>query len=244
MRSLEGRFNFQHLHPDAPQQSTRRGKRRCLSGSCAAAALGVSAFTAVLRRACEAKCWCHRHGQRVTGPDQLTDWSQPMRARSIADQRISLTRVAQSRIKKIPVTTEYLNSIDSRRGFVDRTSRLILLALVMVWAVWRLVRYLRLGMQRRPAGIAGGAGLLVPAAATAQVGDGAGMEGGSRSGVRRLLGFVTGFAFWIVCNALAVFLLFGRPLFPDAPALILMVVAVVPNFYLIPLARRIAERWP
>jgi hypothetical protein len=44
---------------------------------------------------------------------------------------------------------------------VDRVSRLLLLVLLLAFAGWRLIRYLRLAMARRSVGLASGAGMLV-----------------------------------------------------------------------------------
>jgi hypothetical protein len=41
---------------------------------------------------------------------------------------------------------------------MDRLSRVLLLALLLAFSGWRLLRYLRLGMAKRPVGFASGAG--------------------------------------------------------------------------------------
>jgi hypothetical protein len=59
----------------------------------------------------------------------------------------------------------------------------------------------------------------------------------------RLFGGLAACAFWVLCNALVIWVLFGLPLFQNAPPLILLVAVVLANLYLIPLARRLADNW-
>ena len=129
---------------------------------------------------------------------------------------------------------------------MDRSSRVIFLALLVAFALWRLVRYLKMGMARRPAGIVSGAGMLVQPTIDSQTStDRPGEpDSGARPLTARVLGTLAGLMFWFGCNAFVIWALFGSGLFPNAPPLILLVVVVLPNFYLIPLARRLADRWP
>jgi hypothetical protein len=121
----------------------------------------------------------------------------------------------------------------------------MLLAAFVALAIWRLIRFAKVIMAKRPAGIAGGAGLLVPQiVASSQTKEES--PGGSTSvpRSRSLLGALVGFGFWLVCNVVVVFILFGMTEFQTIPPLFLLVAAVLANFYLIPLARRLAEKWP
>jgi hypothetical protein len=45
---------------------------------------------------------------------------------------------------------------------LDRPWRLTLLTAFLALALWRLIRFVKLVSARRPVGIAGGAGMLVP----------------------------------------------------------------------------------
>jgi hypothetical protein len=65
-----------------------------------------------------------------------------------------------------------------------------------------------------------------------------------RSARARIMGSVVGVLVLILSNALIVYVLFGLPPLQEAPPLIRLVIAVLPNFYLIPFARRLAARWP
>jgi hypothetical protein len=125
---------------------------------------------------------------------------------------------------------------------LDKFSRFMLLGLVLGFAIWRLVRYLKMGMAKRHPGLVSGAGMLVQS--TAEPGRDGGSEGVTPA-VRPIhpLGALGGFAVWLFCNVLVLVVLFGLPFFRDAPPLILMVAAVFPNFYLMPFARRLAEKW-
>jgi fatty acid desaturase len=100
-----------------------------------------------------------------------------------------------------------------------------------------------MGMGKRYAGMVSGAGMLVQAAVASQGSEGS-QPAEPRSRLRRLLGAAAALTFWLLCNLVILFVLFGLSLFPAAPPLILMVAAVLPNFYLIPLARRLADSWP
>jgi hypothetical protein len=129
---------------------------------------------------------------------------------------------------------------------VDRFSRLTLLILLVAFAVWRLVRYMKMGMARRPAGLVSGAGMLVqPTAPTSKPAtETLAADKSARTRTARLLGALAGLGFWLLCNGFVIWALFGSGLFQNAPPLILMVIVVLPNFYLVPLARRLADRWP
>ncbi len=115
-------------------------------------------------------------------------------------------------------------------------SRLALIALILAFAIWRLVRYLKLGMAKRHPGLVSGAGMLV------QAGD---SSTGAAPPARplRFWGALGGCAVWVLCNLVILAALFGLPVVRDAPPIILMVAAVFPNFYVIPISRGLAEKW-
>jgi hypothetical protein len=121
---------------------------------------------------------------------------------------------------------------------VDRVSRLLLLVLLLAFAGWRLIRYLRLAMARRSVGLASGAGMLVQSdAAVTPPGT---VPASRRAWFARLL---LGAAFWVLANLLIALLLLRLPLLRDLPPIVLLVAAVFANFYVIPQARRWAARW-
>ena len=126
---------------------------------------------------------------------------------------------------------------------MDRVSRLLLLVLFLAFAGWRLVRYLKLGMRKRPVSVASGAGMLVqtttPTADPAQ-------SQPSTSPVSRLTllaGTLIAASFWVVANVAIVLILVGLPYLRDLPPILLLVAIVLSNFYLIPRARRLADGW-
>jgi hypothetical protein len=127
---------------------------------------------------------------------------------------------------------------------MDRNSRIIFLVLVVALSAWRLIRYLRMGMSRRSTGIVSGAGMLVQQGIAPADADLSPALHQPRSARARIMGSVVGVLVLILSNALIVYVLFGLPPLEEAPPLIRLVIAVLPNFYLIPFARRLAARWP
>jgi hypothetical protein len=125
---------------------------------------------------------------------------------------------------------------------VDRASRLLLLVLLLAFAAWRLVRYLKLGMRKRPVSVASGAGMMVQTAAPAPDSD---PTGASTVSVSRftVLGILIGVTFWLGTNVIIVLMLFGLPHLRDLPPIVLLVAIVLGNFYLIPRARHLADGW-
>ena len=118
---------------------------------------------------------------------------------------------------------------------MDRLSRLLLVALLLAFSGWRLLRYLRLGMAKRPVGLASGAGVLVQSTASPAAAAGP-------TPPASFTGIVAAIAFWVVANVAIVIVLFRLPLLRDLPPILLLVAAVFANFYLIPQARRLATR--
>jgi hypothetical protein len=126
---------------------------------------------------------------------------------------------------------------------VDRVARLLLLLLILAIAGWRLVRYLKLAMGKRPVSVASGAGMIVQTAAptpdTAQPAP----SSSPPSRLTLLAGILIGATFWVVTNLAIVLTLFGLPYLRDLPPIMLLVAIVLSNFYLIPRARRLADTW-
>jgi hypothetical protein len=126
---------------------------------------------------------------------------------------------------------------------VDRASRLLFVVLLLGFAAWRLIRYVKLGMGKRPVGIASGAGMIVqattPAADAAQTAP----APNPASRLTRLGGMLIAVAFWVLANLALALVLFGLPFLRDLPPIVLLVAIVLANFYLIPRARRLANGW-
>ncbi len=126
---------------------------------------------------------------------------------------------------------------------MDRSDRLIVLAVMIAIAAWRLARYLRLGMsKRRPSlGIAGG---VIPP--SSDIGATTNLTSGSpdRSAPPLLL-FVSvavTVAIWCVGNFLIWIALFQLPFLRNLPPILLGIAWVFANFYLIPFARHSGKR--
>ena len=123
-----------------------------------------------------------------------------------------------------------------------RIDRLIVTLLILAFAIWRVYRYIRLGVsgRSRPLGAPGG---LMPlqsddnrkTAALEQ-------ETASKYTVMcRVLGALAAALVWILGNLLIWGLLFGTPKLRDAPPVLLGVVGIFANFYLVPLAGRAGQ---
>lgn len=128
---------------------------------------------------------------------------------------------------------------------MDHRSRLIGLAFVAAWTIFRLVRYLRVGAARRPppagppsAGTSEQprADTAVAPTATASPIEPAGAPG---AGLARHL--LAG-AVFIPGTALLWSLLFMLPALADVPPIVRMVAGVLATLYLLQLARRLAAR--
>lgn len=122
---------------------------------------------------------------------------------------------------------------------MDRTTRLIILLAVIALSAFRLVRYMKYGIAKRPqSAIPGSAGMVLPAAPTAATDVGA--QPGAGSGNSRLAGAVaalTSAGVWVAGNVLLWSCLFGWSALDEVPALLRGVAGVFANFYLIHLAR-------
>jgi hypothetical protein len=127
---------------------------------------------------------------------------------------------------------------------MDHNSRLIGLAFVAAWTLFRLLRYLKVGLSKRPStAVPGSAGVLAqpvetapPAPATASpIGPSDSGSGGFPAGVAGVL-------VWLAGNAVIWGCLFLLPPLEQVPVMPRLVVGVLANFYLIYLARTAAAR--
>lgn len=128
---------------------------------------------------------------------------------------------------------------------MDKEARLALLALLIVYAAWRFVRYMRAGLSRsrRPMnlGVAGG---LVPQDSdrSESVAAPAATVLSKNSLYARGVGFLVAIALLLGINALLWYCLLEVSPFKSLPPIPVGVVGVFANFYLIPLARKMGLR--
>jgi hypothetical protein len=126
---------------------------------------------------------------------------------------------------------------------MDRSERLFLLLVFIAIAVWRLVRFLRLGMGKpRPSlGLAGG---WVPSSSESAVPGATASAGPDRpdSLPIRMAGLFVAVAIWLVGNLLIWVSLFQLPFLQSVPPAVLGMAGIFANFYLIPFARRAGQR--
>jgi hypothetical protein len=117
---------------------------------------------------------------------------------------------------------------------VQRSDRLILLALFLVIAVWRLIRYFRAATERRPQPAIPASGGIAPPA------PGASAAPATTAG--SALGTATTVLVWLVTNAGLWPLLFAWPPLADLPVIWRLVAGIFANFYLLKLARAAGAR--
>ncbi len=128
---------------------------------------------------------------------------------------------------------------------MDRQTRLALVALVIAYAVWRFVRYMRLGLSRsrRPMnlGVSGG---VVPQDADLPPNLVPPPSGpvARTSGFARIAGVLVAIGVWLAINAILWYCLLELPPLKNLPPILLGVTGIFANFYLIPLARKAGMR--
>ena len=124
-----------------------------------------------------------------------------------------------------------------------RIDRLIVALLLIALIIWRLIRYMRLGISGRPRALGLAGGVLLPTAGQARADLGSEDPPSSRSPLHvRLIGSSVSAVVWILGNLLLWTSLFGLPKLRDAPPVLLSVAGIFANFYLIPFARQIGNR--
>jgi len=121
---------------------------------------------------------------------------------------------------------------------VDRLSRLLLILAVVAIAVWRLVRYMRLGLAARRATLGAAGGWFPPVPEQASPDPNARSQDATKSSfLTRQTELPVAVAAWLAANALLWFALFGLPLLKNVPPVPLGVAGIFANFYLIPWAQ-------
>jgi hypothetical protein len=125
---------------------------------------------------------------------------------------------------------------------MDRAIRLIVALLLIALVLWRLNRYIRLGVsgQRASLGAAGGLFPITPEASAA-VGDAVTPPAG-RSTLARMTGVLVAVAIWLAANAVLWFGLLELPILKALPPIPLGIVGIFANFYLITFAQSVGRR--
>lgn len=117
--------------------------------------------------------------------------------------------------------------------------RLIVTLLILALAVWRVYRYIRLGVSGRSRSLGVPGGVLLPKSDD---------ERGTtaleqaippkQTAISRVVSALATVLVWILGNLLIWGFLFGTPRVREAPTILLGVLGIFVNFYLIPLAGR------
>jgi hypothetical protein len=125
---------------------------------------------------------------------------------------------------------------------MDRAIRLLVALLLIAWVLWRLNRYIRLGLSRHR-GSLGAAGGIFPTSpeVSATVGDAVAPVTGN-STLAWMMGVLVAVAIWLAANAVLWFGLLELPILKAVPPIPLGVVGILANFYLIPFAQSVGRR--
>lgn len=128
---------------------------------------------------------------------------------------------------------------------MDKQTRLILVILFVVLAVWRFARYMRLGLSRNKRavnlGVAGGVVPrdLVPPPLIVPTPSGPVPQS---SAYARIVGVLVAIGGWLAINVVLWYCLLELPPLKSLPPVLLGVAGIFANFYVIPLARRAGMR--
>ncbi|HYK99836.1 MAG TPA: hypothetical protein VEU78_01470 [Steroidobacteraceae bacterium] len=129
---------------------------------------------------------------------------------------------------------------------MERTQRLIFLALLIGWTIFRLVRYVRVANSKRPGpAVPPSAGALprpvpAPAAPAAPARAQSPIEPEGRRG-RRLAGLLAAAAVFVGGNVLIWAILFAVPAFDNVPTIGRLTAGVLANLFLIRAAGAVAR---
>ena len=126
---------------------------------------------------------------------------------------------------------------------MDRMSRLLLLLALVAIAIWRLARYIRLGLAARRTTLGAAGGWFPPAPEQAALSADTTSPVSPKISFRgRLDELLVAAATWLAANALLWYCLFGLPLLKNVPPVPLGVAGIFANFYLIPWAQNTGRR--
>jgi hypothetical protein len=122
---------------------------------------------------------------------------------------------------------------------MDTVLRVLVIAALIVWSIFRLVRYFRYGMAKRVTAVPPSAGILLPNTGV-PVGSDSPARSASRS-VRFIAGLIVVIV-WAAANAVLWFILFRLPMLAKVPFIWRLFVGVFANFYLFPFARGLGRQ--
>jgi hypothetical protein len=126
---------------------------------------------------------------------------------------------------------------------VDRSDRLILLAVVVAFAVWRLVRFLRLGLAKRRSSLGIAGGWMPPSSEDNRAVQPESTNlNHSSSLASRIIELLVTTVTLLVGNLLIWLILFGWQFLKTMPPAVLGIAWIFANFYLVPFARRCGRR--
>ena len=126
---------------------------------------------------------------------------------------------------------------------MDRSTRLFLILIFVGIALWRLVRYVRIGMAARRATLGAAGGWFPPVLDHASVDANAPSPDATPSSfLARQTELLVTLVTWLAANALLWFCLFGLPFLKKVPPIPLGVAGIFANFYLIPWAQNTGRR--
>jgi hypothetical protein len=122
---------------------------------------------------------------------------------------------------------------------MDKVVRLLVIAALLGWSVFRIVRYFRHGMAKSVTAVPPSAGLLPNAAPTAGLNT---STTSASTGPARLIAGLTVVIVWLAANAALWITLLKLPMLASVPLIWRLFVGVFANFYLFPFARGLGER--
>jgi hypothetical protein len=128
---------------------------------------------------------------------------------------------------------------------MDKETRLGLVIVIIAIAIWRFVRYMRLGLSRsrRPTSLGVSGGWFPQDSGGVESGETAGSSAPVQSSVyARVVGILVAGALCLALNVLLWYTLLEVPPFRNLPPVPVGVAGIFANFYLIPLARRVGLR--
>ena len=120
---------------------------------------------------------------------------------------------------------------------MQRSDRLVILAIFLAIAVWRLIRYFRAATERRPQPAIPPSGGIAPPPPGASVAPTTPVAPAASA-----LGTVTTVLVWLLTNAALWPLLFAWPPLGDLPVIWRLVAGIFANFYLVKIARAAGAR--
>jgi hypothetical protein len=114
----------------------------------------------------------------------------------------------------------------------------LVIAALLGWSVFRVVRYFRFGLAKSVTAVPPSAGILAPNTEGVSVAS----DSPTTATARSVRAGVTVVIVWVAANAVLGLLLFGLPMLAKVPLIWRLFVAVFANFYLYPFARRLGEK--